>query len=562
MKLTLRKKLIGSFLTIAVLFAATCGVFFYFLKDMQNTYNDLLDRRAVISENAKEIELMATIQNNSIREYLLDQSSDSKSKLEEASAKIDQLVVETLKMVKAEADKNRLEKIQTLNTDYKNESNRVLLNSSSSMEAANTYASSTLFPIGKEMIKVTDEMANRQDNLMAEGKMDVAAAEKQVVSIITILGIAIVIAAVVIGYIISRMIAKPVVKMADMLNDIADGDLTMDPIQIKNKDEIGMLAEGINHMGMNLAGLIRQVRATSEQLAASSEELSASADQTSLATEQIATTIGEVAGGSQEQVRTVENIVEAMNQLSAGIQQISVSMQTMSESSSKSLQVAEGGNTTIRKTIGQMDAIHTSISNTSEVVKNLGEQSQEITNIVDVITDISGQTNLLALNAAIEAARAGEQGRGFAVVADEVRKLAEQSSSSAQQIGQLITSIQELTDQAVKAMESGTEEVASGRNLVHESGAAFQSLFESVAEVSNQVGEISAATQQMSASTEHVVHSIEVISHMAETAASSTQEVSASAEEQLASMEEISSSSNALSQLAEEMNETINKFKV
>ncbi len=562
MKLTLRKKLVGSFLTIAVLFAATCGIFFYFLKDMQNTYSDLLDRRSVIFQNAKEIELQATIQNSSVREYLIDQSDESKEKLTNATKRIETLVNETMKLVQADADTKRLEKIYYLNNDYKNESARVLQNSMSNMEAANEYAKSTLFPLGSDMRKVTEEMAKRQANLMDEGKIAVADQEKFVVTLITILSIVIVLAAIVIGYTISLMIARPVVKMADMLNDIADGDLTMDPISVKNKDEIGMLADGINHMGTNLATLIRQVRATSEQVAAASEELTASAEQTSIATEQIATTIGEVAGGSQEQVSTVENIVEAMNQLSAGIQQIAVSMQNMSEASSRSLQVAEGGNETIQQTIGQMDAIHTSMNSTSQVVRELGNQSQEITKIVDVISDIAGQTNLLALNAAIEAARAGEQGRGFAVVADEVRKLAEQSSVSAQQIGQLINTIQELTDKAVEAMKSGTDEVTGGRELVYQSGEAFRSLYETVAEVSNQVGDVSAATQQMTASTEHVVGSIDVISSMAETAASSTQEVSASAEEQLASMEEISSSSNALSQLAEEMNEAINKFKV
>jgi methyl-accepting chemotaxis protein len=562
MKLSLRKKLVGSFLTIAVLFTATCGVFLYFLKEIQSTYSDLLDRRAVIFQNAKEIELQATIQNNSVREFLLEQSSESKGKLLDSTGRIDALVNETMKLVKEDADKNRLEKIFDLNNDYKNESERVLQNSLSNMEAANEYAKSTLFPLGREMRDVTEEMAKRQANLMDEGKVAVDDEEKAIAALVMVLGVMIVIAAIAIGIIISRMISRPVVRMADMLNDIADGDLTMDPIQVKNRDEIGMLAAGINHMGTNLANLIRQVKATSEQVAASSEELTASAEQTSMATEQIASTIQEVAGGSQEQVRTVEDIVRTMSQLSAGIQRIATRMQSMSDASSRSLQVAEGGNETIQQTIAQMDAIHTSMNCTSMVVRELGDQSEEITKIVDAITDIAEQTNLLALNAAIEAARAGEQGRGFAVVADEVRKLAEQSSASSKQIGQLIVRIQELTHNAVEAMENGTEEVTGGRKLVYQSGEAFKSLYESVAEVSNQVGDVSAATQQMTAGTEHVVGSIDVISSMAEAAASSTQEVSASLEEQLASMEEIASSSNALSQLAEEMNEAINKFKV
>ncbi|MFC0189682.1 methyl-accepting chemotaxis protein [Fictibacillus aquaticus] len=562
MKLTLRKKLTGSFLIISLLFAGASGVFFYYLKSMESSYNDLLGRRSEILANMKEIQLQGAMQSSSMREYLLQQSLDSQSKIGQSGANINILVQETLALVKVDEDKENLKKISKLNTEYMDEVKKVTATASVDLVKARDEANNKVYPLSREIRTLSGKLAERQQKLMEKGNQEAMALVEEIIFIVSIIGVAVVVLAIAAGTYISRMISRPVSRMTVMLKDIAEGDLTMDPIQVKNKDEIGDLADGINSMGTNLAKLIRQVRTSAEHVASSAEELTASAGQTAQATEQIASAVEEVAGGSQHQVRSVEQIAESIDALKNGTLQIFESMNKMAEASGSSLEAAAGGNEAITRTVSQMDVISKSITETAFAVKDLGEKSQEINKIVDVITDISGQTNLLALNAAIEAARAGEQGKGFAVVANEVRKLAEQSAQSANQIGEIIFMIQELTDNAVKAMNKGTLEVENGTHLVRESGQAFTVLKESVVLVSKQVDEVAAATEAINSNTIHVADSIQYISQMAETAASTTQEVSASTEEQLASMEEIMSSSTALADMAEELNSSIRQFRV
>ena len=195
-------------------------------------------------------------------------------------------------------------------------------------------------------------------------------------------------------------------------------------------------------------------------------------------------------------------------------------------------------------------------------IKKLGNLSQEIGNIIGVITGIADQTNLLALNAAIEAARAGEHGQGFAVVADEVRKLAEQSKESADQIAGLINQMQEDTTEAVNVMEVGTKEVAAGKVIVDETGKRFEKILLSIEQVTAQIQEVSAISEEMSASAEEVNASIEEMANIAQYSASNTQNVASASEEQLASMEEITASATTLSKMAEDLQAIVKKFKL
>lgn len=343
---------------------------------------------------------------------------------------------------------------------------------------------------------------------------------------------------------------------------IAEGDLSAENITIKNRDEIGDLAYTLNIMAKNLRELISQVRTSAELVAASSEQLTASAEQTNYATEQIAATMQQMANRVDQQVQSVDDTSQTVNELTDSVKLIARNAQNVSSTAMEASEKASAGGQAIKTTVHQMNSINQTVAGLAEVVKGLGERSSEIGQIIEVITGIAAQTNLLALNAAIEAARAGEHGRGFAVVADEVRKLAEQSAVSAQQISHLISTIQEETRKAVASMEVATKEVVEGIGVVNTAGDTFVMIHDYVDEVTKQIQEVSSSVQQMAAGAQQMVESMQFITEVAETAASSTQEVSTSTEEQLASMSEISSSANHLSKMAEELQSLIGKFKV
>ena len=207
-------------------------------------------------------------------------------------------------------------------------------------------------------------------------------------------------------------------------------------------------------------------------------------------------------------------------------------------------------------------SINHTTSETNAVIKDLDSKSAEIGKIIEVITGIADQTNLLALNAAIEAARAGEHGKGFAVVADEVRKLAELSRQSASQISGLIEVIQKETHQVVEMMNKGTVEISEGTQLVEETGRTFDQILKSIENVSSEIQEVSAISEEMSASVQQVNASIEEVTKIARDSVSSTAEIASATEEQLASMEEVASSSASLANLAENLREMVGKFKI
>lgn len=362
---------------------------------------------------------------------------------------------------------------------------------------------------------------------------------------------------------IIRSINKPIRIMNNRLKEISEGegDLTQS-INLHSKDELGEMAQSFNKMIEKLRELFQQVSFYSEQVAAASEQLTASSEETTKATELISTTVQEVAYGTDKQVNSVKDTTKTAADLSKSVHLITESSSAVSTTANHASDMADKGNKSVTTVISQMNDINLTVTELSSKVKTLGNRSSQIGDIIKVITGIAEQTNLLALNAAIEAARAGEHGRGFAVVADEVRQLAEQSTRSASEISQLISTIQIDTDNTVKSMEDTTIKVAEGITSVNETGHSFEQIQKSIIEVSSQIKEVASAVQEMSIGTKLIVQSMDQIAKSSDITASGTLSVSSSTEEQLAAMEEITASSSTLSHMAEELQKIVGKFKV
>lgn len=338
------------------------------------------------------------------------------------------------------------------------------------------------------------------------------------------------------------------------------GDFTAEVIDDAG-DELTDLSKSYNEMKENLITMIREVLGTSDQVAASSEELTAGAEQTSKATEQITEAIQQVAGGAETQTQSIEESAKALEEVTSGIAAIAESSAEIAENTAEAGARAEEGGKYVEQTSQQMTLIHTTVIETSKEVQLLNERSKQIENISKVIIDIASQTNLLALNAAIEAARAGEHGKGFAVVADEVRKLAEQSQESSSQISELIRQIQNDMNQSTDSMNSVKREVENGLGIVFRTQKSFEVILRFMMDIGLKVDGMAATAQQMSASTQEISAAVTGVTAISRESSMHSQGVAASAEEQLASMEEVSASAHNLSEMAEQLQDTVSRFK-
>jgi methyl-accepting chemotaxis protein len=387
-----------------------------------------------------------------------------------------------------------------------------------------------------------------------------SSANKIMVTGIVVTLIAILLAAL-IGLMLGKRFTKPLIHLTDATARLAQGDLTA-KVDVNSRDELGQLAEAFNLMMDNLKTLICGVMSTSEHLAASAEELTATSTEAGRAISQISGTVNEFAQGAQQQTVDVNDMASIVGELTRSAQQVSEKAQTASALSREMAQAAQAGEEATGNAIRNINEIKLVTQDTSDAVSSLGVKSQQIGQIVDAITGIAGQTNLLALNAAIEAARAGEQGRGFAVVADEVRKLAEQSEQAAREIGGIIREIQEQTDHAIVAMEEGSTKVNTGVQVVQTAGDTLTSILNKVENSVQAMGDIAASVEQQVIGTSNVAASTERIAVIARQSSVNAEHTAAATQEISASMGEISSAAQELAVAASELQTMVAKFRI
>lgn len=412
-----------------------------------------------------------------------------------------------------------------------------------------------------EISKLAQELSDYVDKQADELNNSTSLALPKATSFMSIVILVAILLSSFIGFLIQRSIVRPVKEIQSLMSRTEQGDFTVEGTYL-SKDEMGQLTQSFNRMIREVREVIRQVASSSEMVSASAEQLTASAEETSKASQQIAVTIQEVAAGAGTQAEKAEDTAATMEKMSTNVQQMTANTEHVSEAAFDTANKVRSGNAAILSTEQQMLSIQENVNRLSGVIQGLGDRSSEIEKITDLITNIAKQTNLLALNAAIEAARAGEHGRGFAVVADEVRKLAEESSHSAIQISRLISTIQTETAAAVQSMEQTIDEVASGLVLVSTAGDAFEQIETSVGIVTAEINQVVSAIQELTAGTDQIARAISQVAEVAEQNASGTQNISAATEEQLASMEEISASAQSLSRTAHDLQQLISKFNI
>jgi methyl-accepting chemotaxis protein len=461
-----------------------------------------------------------------------------------------------------------------------------------------------------EMIALIEGQVNA---VVAEANRTASAATRDVIAVMVVSSLL----GLVFGLLLTKAVIDPVQRLVRAADKAARGDLSEAPVA-RSADEIGTLTKAFASMLESLRTLVREVTASAQTVAATSSELSASAEESAKAVQQISDTVQQVAAGAQDQSSSVNEVASSVGQVNQAIVQVAKgaesqvrsvheastvvngmkaslnetlqALEIVGESSRRSARSAARGGESVRNVISSMERIAGTTHAVAERIRELDKHSQEIGRILEIIDDIAEQTNLLALNAAIEAARAGEHGRGFAVVADEVRKLAERSSSETKAIADLVSQVKQATDKAVAAIDSGLKEVETGSELSQEAGNALAQISsdategetligrliqsaQALGEASDRVGkaiddivsvaeENTAATEQMAAGAEEVRKAVDAIASVSEETAASVEEVSASAEQVSASIQEMATSAESLADMAERLREAVSRFKV
>jgi methyl-accepting chemotaxis protein len=364
------------------------------------------------------------------------------------------------------------------------------------------------------------------------------------------------------AFFMARKITKPITKVTEVATKISQGDLTVTFEESKSNDEIGRLVNAQNKMITNLKDMISQVHTAAQSVSAGSQQIAASGNELGSAVQQIASTVDQISRGSVSQAQGLSKSKQIVEDLSVTINQLAKDTIESVEITQKVGSLSERGSESAKEAGERMNNIIKVTNESAQKVKGLAEKTSEITAVLDVIKQIADQTNLLALNAAIEAARAGEAGRGFAVVADEVRRLAESSSKSSEEIDSKLKQIHGDAQVVVEGIELSANEVNQGKMVIESSLKTLDEIATQVRSISNNVKRLSDSTQEEVAKVKLVSTSASEIAAVAEQNASSTEEAAAAVEQQTAQTHEIANAANQMSQLANQLESLISRFKL
>ena len=379
-------------------------------------------------------------------------------------------------------------------------------------------------PAQLTFLEKIQKLNDYQDKLVSETGKQAIHVYHTTRILLLVIGAASILFSIVIAVWITRSITVPVAPLVSAARQIAEGNLNV-RINHTSNDEIGQLSDSFRDMTENLRAMIMKVTDTAQQVAAAANQLHTTAERIATGAEEVAAQTGTVATAGEEMSATSGDIAQ--------------NCQGASEGAHRASQSARNGAEVVEKTVAVMGQIADKVQESAKTVESLGARSDQIGEIIGTIEDIADQTNLLALNAAIEAARAGEQGRGFAVVADEVRALAERTTRATREIGEMIKAIQQETKGAVAAMEQGVHQVESGTAEAARSGDALRDILAQVNEVAMQVSQIATAAEEQTATTSEIANNMQQITEVVQHTSQGAQESATAAAQLSGNAEEL-----------------------
>lgn len=451
--------------------------------------------------------------------YLLTGQEEALNRVAEANREFNKNGDKLGTMLITERAKELLSRIRPEQQRLSSEFNRAaqLRRRGLANEARQLISAPDVTALENSVTNALDQLDTLMDKLVNEGIDAHDASESTVRTTILLCSLTGLLLSVGFAAYVPRSVSRPIASVAQAMEQIAQKNLTTDDVVVSSRDEIGDVCNAINTVKANLNSIIGSISTTAEQVASASEEISATAVQT--------------ARGSVTQTDQVHQVATAMQEMAATVGEVSLNSRTASEAAVGAAEKARQGGAIVNDALVLMRTIAESVKETAGRIAELGTRSEHIGRIIGVIDDIADQTNLLALNAAIEAARAGEQGRGFAVVADEVRKLAERTSKATTEIAEMISFVQSEIRVAVERMSGDTQQVEKGLSATALAGGSLKQIIDDADKVGAMITQIATATTEHSAATEQVSSNMEEIRRLVEESATGAQHSSKACEQ-------------------------------